>query len=169
MPTELFLCAILVLAVSTDLATRRIPNLIPLAGLALALLLALQSPQDNAVFGWLSGALAGLFLFLPFYVLRGMAAGDVKLMSAVGSFVGPTMALHIGITTFIVGGAMAALMLLLSGRLLRCLGNLWLLAKGLWQRAHYGTPAPAITSVGGIPYAVAIALSTLGTLSWQRW
>ena len=33
-------------------------------------------------------ALAGLLLFLPFYMLRGMAAGDVKLMAMIGAFVG---------------------------------------------------------------------------------
>lgn len=169
MPPDLFLCAMLILAVATDMAARRIPNLIPLAGLALALMLALQSQQAGAVLGWLSGALAGLFLFLPFYILRGMAAGDVKLMAAVGSFVGPQLALHIGLATFVVGGALGVLMLLCSGRLLRCLSNLWLLATGMWRRAHYGTPLAPIASVGGIPYAVAIALSTLGTLSWQRW
>ena len=169
MSPVLFLCAILVLAVSTDMAGRRIPNLIPLSGLVLALLLALLSPQAVSVLDCLAGAVAGLLIFLPFYVLRGMAAGDVKLMAAVGAFVGPAMAWRIALATFIVGGVMAALVLVCSGRLWQCLRNLWLLCKGLWQRAHYGIRPAPLVSVGGIPYAVAIALSTIGTLSLQRW
>jgi prepilin peptidase CpaA len=169
MPPDLILCAILIIAASTDLAGRRIPNLIPLAGLALALLLALSSPLALSLLDCVAGALAGLLLFLPLYMLRGMAAGDVKLMAAVGAFVGPAMVWRIGVTTFIVGGLMAALMLVVSGRLWQCLNNLWLMCKGLWQRAQHGIAPAPVASVGGIPYAVAIALSTIGQLSWQRW
>jgi prepilin peptidase CpaA len=169
MPPDLFLCAILILAASTDMAERRIPNLIPLSGLVLALLLALLSPQALTPAECVAGALAGLLMFLPFYALRGMAAGDVKLMAAVGAFVGPALAWRIGITTFLVGGVLALLMLVFSGRLWQGLVNLGQLCKGLALRARYGTrPLPA-ASAGGIPYAVAIALSTIGTLSWQRW
>ncbi len=169
MSPDLFLCALLVLAVSTDMTGRRIPNLIPVSGLVLALLLALLSPRALSVADCLAGAAAGLLLFLPFYLLRGMAAGDVKLMAAVGAFVGPATAWTIGIATFVVGGALGLLMLVASGRLRQCGRNLWLLCRGLWQRAHDGITPEPVTSVGGIPYAVAIALATIGTLSWQRW
>ncbi len=169
MPPDLFLCAILISAASTDMAERRIPNLIPVSGLALALLLALCSPFSITVLDCVLGALAGLLLFLPFYMLRGMAAGDVKLMAAVGAFVGPAMVVRIGVTTFVVGGLLALLMLVASGRLWQCLDNLWQLCKGLWLRAHHGTTPAPVASSGGIPYAVAIALSTIGNLSWQRW
>lgn len=168
MPPEPFLCAILLLAAATDLAERRIPNLIPASGLVLALLLALLSPLAVTPAQCVAGALAGLLLFLPFYLLRGMAAGDVKLMAAVGAFVGPAMSWRIGITTFVVGGLMALLMLVFSGRLWQGLANLWQLCHGLSLRAHGIRPAP-LASAGGIPYAVAIALATIGTLSWQRW
>jgi prepilin peptidase CpaA len=169
MPPDLFLCAILILAASTDLAERRIPNLIPLSGLVLALLLALLSPQAVTPAQCVAGALAGLLLFLPFYLLRGMAAGDVKLMAAVGAFVGPALAWRIGITTFLVGGLMALLMLVFSGRLWQGLANLWQLCRGLALQVHGGGRAAPVASAGGIPYAVAMALATIGTLSWQRW
>jgi prepilin peptidase CpaA len=169
MPPDLFLCAILIIAASTDLAERRIPNLIPLAGLALALLLALLSPLAVSVLDCVAGALAGLLLFLPFYMLRGMAAGDVKLMAAVGAFVGPAMTWRIGVTTFLVGGLMAAIMLVASGRLRHCLGNLWQMGSAMLLRTQPPMRAAPMVSAGGIPYAVAIALATIGQLSWQRW
>ncbi len=170
MPSDLLLCAMLVLATSTDLASRRIPNLIPLAGLLLAAWLALQSPQPSAaLLACGAGMLVGLFLFLPFYMMRGMAAGDVKLMAAVGAFVGPQLALRIALCTFIAGGVLAILVLLVRGRLLRGLANMGLLMQGMVQRSPHAPVAPSFTSVGAIPYAVAIAVSTVGVLSWQRW
>ncbi len=52
---------------------------------------------------WALGWLTGLLLFLPFYMLRGMAAGDVKLMAAVGAWLGSGMALRIALATFVLG------------------------------------------------------------------
>lgn len=170
MPTDLPLCAMLILATSTDLATRRIPNLVPLSGLLFSGWLALQSPEPKAaLLACGAGLLVGFSLFLPFYLMRGMAAGDVKLMAAVGAFVGPQLALRIGLLTFVVGGVLAVLLLLVRGRFLRGLANVGVLMQGALQRSPNASAAPAFASVGGIPYAVAIALSTIGVLSWQRW
>ena len=168
MPPELFLYALLVLAAATDLGARRIPNLIPLTGLGIALVLQLSAPQ-GAFLSWFGGTLVGLFLFLPFYALRGMAAGDVKLMAAVGAFVGPALALRIGVLTFLLGGLMGIVIVLATGRFKDCLANLQLLLGRWLGRARGAGPAPDFVSVGGIPYAVAIALSTLAILSWERW
>ncbi|WP_295990617.1 prepilin peptidase [Rugamonas sp.] len=115
---EFTLICLVAQAAVTDLAVRKIPNVLVLSGLALALLL--RSPHGDlwsALLSWLGGALAGLLLFLPLYLARGMAAGDVKLMAMVGAFVGPAEALRIGLLVFLIGGAMAVLMLLHSGRL----------------------------------------------------
>ena len=39
------------------------------------------------------GMLAGLAVFFPFFALGGMGAGDVKLMAAIGAWLGPALAL----------------------------------------------------------------------------
>ncbi|MES2297148.1 MAG: prepilin peptidase [Pseudomonadota bacterium] len=169
MTPELFLFALVIVAAATDLAARRIPNLLPLSGLALALACQLSGAGGGSALSWLAGALAGLCLFLPFYALHGMAAGDVKLMAAVGAFVGPLLALKIGLVTFVVGGAMACAILLATGRVGACLRNLGILLRACDWRARRAAGAPVvIVSVGGIPYAVAIALSTIGVLMWER-
>ena len=87
---ELALLALVTLAAIVDLARRRIPNLLLLTGWMVAVPLHLLSDQPGpAVLGALAGALCGLLIFLPLYLLRGMAAGDVKMMATVGLFVGP--------------------------------------------------------------------------------
>jgi prepilin peptidase CpaA len=101
-----------------------------------------------------------------------MTAGDVKLMAMVGSFAGPWQALQISVLSYLIGGLMAVLMLLFSGRWRDSARNLKQICKPLLLRL-LGMPllpvplAPA-ASVGGIPYGVAIALGTAGVVAWSH-
>ena len=45
----------------------------------------------------LGGWLVGCALFLPWFLLRGMGAGDVKLLAALGAWLGPRDALWIAL------------------------------------------------------------------------
>ena len=166
---ELILLWLLLQAAVTDLALRRIPNVLVLSGLLIAFSLYLYGGAPGA---WLDTSAAGLatgfFLFLPLYLLRGMAAGDVKLMAMTGAFVGPAMALHIALLTCVIGGGLALLMLVFNGRWRILLHNLKsILSPLLWR--CIGIPAQAMplsreASAGGIPYGVAIALGTLAVV-----
>ena len=76
------------MACATDLRTSRIPNLLTFSAAAAGL-------AWHAFGGWaplasaLGGLALGLLLFLPIYLLRGMGAGDVKLLAALGAWLGP--------------------------------------------------------------------------------
>ena len=170
---EVILICLVAQAAVTDLAMRKIPNVLILSGLLLAMILHLLGGEPWApVSQWLAGALAGFFLFLPLYLLRGMAAGDVKLMVMVGAFVGPSAALQIGVLAYLIGGAMALLVLLCSRRRREGWRNIKSICAPLFWRL-LGLPlAPlpraAIASVGGIPYGVAIALGTAGFVAWAH-
>jgi prepilin peptidase CpaA len=102
------LVTLLVCAVGIDLRSHRIPNVICLwllvAGMAFQ---TVSGGMQGALLG-LGGVIVGLLILLPFYVLRGMGAGDVKLLAASGSFLGPVAALVAGGVT-LVGGAVLAL------------------------------------------------------------
>ncbi len=109
-----------------DLESRRIPNLLLLAGVLGGLLLHLLSPQPvTALLGALGGCATGLAVLLPFYLLRGMAAGDVKMMAAVGVFTGAGDALRIAVLAWCAGGVMVLVFLIVKGRLRLALANLW--------------------------------------------
>ncbi len=170
---EVILICLVAQAALTDLATRKIPNVLILSGLMLALILHLLSgPAWAPLSQWLAGAVAGFFLFLPLYLLRGMAAGDVKLMAMVAAFTGPQRGLEIAAVSYLIGGALALLMLLFSGRWRQSARNLTLICKPLLWRALgvplLPVPLPPADSVGGIPYGVAIALGTLGVVAWAH-
>ncbi|HEY1148799.1 MAG TPA: prepilin peptidase [Pseudoduganella sp.] len=145
MPTfsDLVLLSLVGLAACCDIDRRRIPNLLVTSGLAAALLLHLASGGPPAVLRLgLAGAVAGGAIFLPLYLLRGMAAGDVKLMAMAGAFLGPPTAALAALLTLIAGGGVALLMLALS--------------------RQTGRPA------SGLPYAVAIALGTTCAVAATR-
>lgn len=170
---ELILICLVAQAAITDLAVRKIPNVLILSGLLLALILhVLGGPRWAPVTHWLAGSLAGFFLFLPLHVGRGMAAGDVKLMAMVGAFTGPLAAFQIAIVACLVGGLMALLMLLCSGRWRDGWRNLVAICRPLLLRLAgmplLPVPLPPGASVGGMPYGLAIALGTVGFVAWTH-
>ena len=168
---DLSLLTMLFLACIYDLAQRRIPNRLLAAGLSAALVLHLVLfPAVALLSGFLAGAAVGLIMFLPLYIARTMAAGDVKLMAAVGAFTGPGLAFEIGLAAYAAGGLMALLIVLANGQARAAAANLAAILKPLLLRlagvplvpggAHHAT-------VGGMPYALAITAGTLMML-WIR-
>ena len=114
------LLALAALAVHFDLKARRIPNRLLIAGgvLSIVLSLATHSPPFRQLLG---GALVGLALFMPFYLIGRMGAGDVKLMGLAGAFLGIQGAFVSGLLAMLSGGALA----------------LWFLAFRLGNRLPY--------------------------------
>lgn len=157
--------AVLVTAVAAaiDIRSRRIPNLLTFGAAALALVYHAVtggfSEATQSAVGWL----AGVGVFFPMFLLGGMGAGDVKLLGAVGAWLGPSGALWSGLYSTFAGGLLA----LVVGARHRYLGtafrNLWALL-GFW-RATGIKPAPGLTLVDSpgprLAYGVAIALGTL--------
>ena len=103
----LLISGILAAAVYTDLRSHRIPNNLIAVGLILAIIFQLAA---NGVHGLLFGflaALVGLGCFMPFYALRAMGAGDVKLMAVVGFFTSPRGVLYAVVLSLLAGGLCA--------------------------------------------------------------
>jgi prepilin peptidase CpaA len=168
---DLLLMILVVSAAVTDLAIRKIPNLFLLLAWCAALGLYLcDTTPASSIGSALGGAVVGFALFLPLYAARGMAAGDVKLMATVGLFLGPAETAHACILTWCVGGAMALVMILFTGRWSDAYANLRSLLLPMLLRT--GPPAQQTSlkrpSVGAMPYGFAIALTTLWLLAQRH-
>jgi prepilin peptidase CpaA len=109
----------LAVAAVIDLRTQRIPNLltIPAAIAALAYHLVTLGTQ-GLLFG-LAGFGLGLALMLGPFLFGVMGGGDVKLMAAVGAFVGPQTVLAAFLLTSLAGGVYALVVLARRSELLR--------------------------------------------------
>jgi prepilin peptidase CpaA len=166
---DVTLLVLVTLASVHDLASRRIPNRLLL--LAWAVLLPLQGALGlDGLVHTFAGAACGLLLFLPFYLVGGMAAGDVKLMATVGAFVGAAAAFEVAVLAWCAGGVMALAIIVARGHLRTVLATLRALLGLLLMRTAglpASAPAPARASAGGIPYGVAIAAATI-VLIWSR-
>lgn len=112
---------LLTLAAVIDLRQRRIPNALSFTGMAAGLVLGFWLDGWSGLSTSFLGLLTGGALFLPFYLARGMGAGDVKLMAAVGAFLGPWHVLLAGITVALLGGVIAAWAAFRQGRLTQAL------------------------------------------------
>lgn len=156
----LSLLVILALAVRQDLTERRVANTLTLAGLACGLVLQALVGGTSGFIDALAGAGVGLLCFLPWYLAKGMGAGDVKLMAAAGAFFGP------------VGAFIAAMLSLVSGGVLALAFMLWR-AHGMRTAAAGGAPNAADGSnptqlrKERFPYAAAIAVGVVITM-WLR-
>ncbi len=159
------LLLLLGLAAVIDWRSFRIPNWLSLGGALAALLysalvsLAVAGPGGLGFGTALGGWALGLALFLPFYALGVMGAGDVKLMAMVGAFLGyPSVAFAV-LFVLVTGGVVALAFMAMHQRWTPLLHNLRLmvLMPGAW-RSDAGF-APAV-SVGKVPYGVSIALGT---------
>lgn len=111
----LFFWSIAILAAYTDFHSRRVPNLLVLAGLAGGAVWA-------ACGGWpsllaaASGLLLGFLFLLPAFLLGGVGGGDVKSLALIGLFTGPSLL----VTSFLCGaaaGGVVALVVILLRRL----------------------------------------------------
>jgi prepilin peptidase CpaA len=107
--TLLFLAILLGCAATfDDLRRRHVANSINLAGLAAGLVYHTVH-RGFAGLAWSAGgALAGFAVFLIFYVLGGMGAGDVKLSAAFGALLGPSGILLAALLTAPLGAVLAA-------------------------------------------------------------
>jgi len=106
------LVATVIPAAWNDYKKWRIPNLLLLWSALGAILLAIFLPNGIGAAASLQGAMVGFFMFLPLYLIRGMAAGDVKLLATLGLYSGPVFITGIGLLSMLVGGIWACIILL---------------------------------------------------------
>jgi prepilin peptidase CpaA len=150
----------------SDLRRGRIPNTLTLGSAAVALLL------QTVMSGWaglawaLGGWVVGIVLFAPLYVVKGMGAGDVKLLAAIGSWLGPVGALWTALYGAMAGGVLALIVATLRGYTRKALSNVGTIVM-TWRAAGV-QPVPGLTLSDAesvrLPYALPLAVGAALTL-----
>ena len=153
----------------TDLHSRRIPNWLTFGAAAAALATHYASNGTVGAQAAMSGWATGLFLFMPLFLLGGMGAGDVKLLAALGAWLGPADALWLAIYSSMAGGLMAVVVSLRHGYLATAFKNIGALGRFWWTVGP--RPMEALTleraTAPKLAYAVPMFVGVLVTL-WLR-
>ncbi|MFZ3219414.1 MAG: prepilin peptidase [Rhodoferax sp.] len=163
------LALVMLMAIDMDQRERRIPNVLVVLTLVAGVVLHALGPANEraGLFSAFPGALGagqallgvltGLLVFLPFYFVGAMGAGDVKFMAALGAFTGPWDAVGLALTVLVAGGVLALLRMLMKRNSRLVLGNVMVVLGGLGR----GGPRafdPVTQSADRMPYAFAFAL-----------
>ena len=156
-------------ACAFDLRTRRIPNWLTFGSALLALGFRLAesgvSGVEHGILGWATG----VAILLPPFLLGGMGAGDVKLVGALGAWLGPGETLWMAVYTSVAGAVMAVMVSAWQEYLGQAWSNVWLLITH-WRVGGI-KPLPELTLSAGrgprLAYAVPILAGTLAML-WLR-
>lgn len=161
------LIALLVAAAVIDWRSLRIPNWLTVPGMVYGLVF--NATHATTGMGGLTfaalGLATGLVLLLPLYVIRVLGAGDVKLLAAVGAFLGAAATLKAAVFVFVVGGIAAVAYAVARGATRQLAGNLRDIA---WTAAARGVPlwrpGGGNVSVGKLPYGISISAGTIAFL-----
>lgn len=138
-----------------DVRTRRIPNWLNVAGFLAGLVFhSLQGGWAGAWFS-LAGFGTGFGILFVLWLIGGGGGGDVKLMGAVGAWLGPNLTLIV----FVASGFLAA-----AGQI----------GMRIWQRSKAVEPAPdgagdaatlrTVNKRSRLPYAVPVAIAVWGVM-----
>ncbi len=155
------LFCVLATALYYDLKESRIPNWLTFPSMGFGLMLASAHGAESLKTSALGLGVGAVILFV-FFMFGGMGGGDVKLMGAVGAFLGSQHIQAAVVYTSIVGAALTLVILVWRADFW---ARLRYLARKMCRRASapdMAVPASALSVP--VPYAVAISAGTLMAL-----
>jgi prepilin peptidase CpaA len=161
------LLLLLCMAAFQDFRSYRIGNKLVIPGAALGVLLNTILPEGSGFIEAIAGWGVGLLLLLPFYLLRTLGAGDVKLVAMVGAFVGLHEIFVVLLYIMITGGVLALLVAFFRGKLRQLIENFVVMLLMVLSFKKSGPLKEKLsvlevgsTSIEKLPYGVAIAAGT---------
>ncbi len=146
----------------TDLRWRRIPNWLTVAALLIGVIANTAVSGLSGLKNSLLGAALGLALLLPFVLLRSLGAGDWKLAGALGAFTGPGLLVDLLLSSILVAGIMAVVLVIYKGRTRQTIRNIGHILISLVTFRLPGTQVSLDNPESlKVPYGVALAFTVV--------
>jgi len=150
--------AVTAAAAALDLRTRRVPNWLTFGTAALGVTMAMAHLGGVGVAGAVEGLLVGLVLMLPGHFIGRTGAGDVKLLAALGTLLGPRSIAMAFLYTAIAGGVLAVMVAMRRRRLRETLEGT---ATLVYTRGANAGEIEKPTTDNRFAYAPAIAIGAV--------
>ncbi|PSH05243.1 MAG: prepilin peptidase [Acidobacteria bacterium] len=146
-----------------DILTSKIPNRLTYGGMIVAIGAHLVIGGWSGLGASIAGGLIGGGAFFVFFLLHAMGGGDIKLIAAVGCFVGPKLSIEIVLASAIAGGILAIAYALWQRRLKVVLRNVYELVKFHAAVGAESHPSLNLSNQQAVrlPYGVAIAAGVI--------
>jgi prepilin peptidase CpaA len=169
MTATICVVAVAALACLWDLTSARIPNWLTFTAAAAAIVFHTFAPQGQGLGAAVAGLVLGLLIFFPLFALRAMGAGDIKLLAAVGAWIGSSAVFWVAVYASVAGGVLALVVMVARGHLRRGLQNIQSLLTFWWVSGVKPLPSVSLDDPHAVrlPYAVPIAVGLMVTL-WQH-
>jgi prepilin peptidase CpaA len=157
------------LACVSDWRSRRIPNLLTFTSAIAAIACQFFLGGTGAAVVGATGWFVGIALFFPIFALGGLGAGDVKLLGAIGAWLGPSVVLRVALYSTMAGGVLALALAVRSGYARTAFRNIAFLLR-YWMTVGI-RPAEGLTlteqHAPKLAYAFPVLTGVLVTL-WLR-
>lgn len=154
-----------------DFLTRRIPNWLTVSGFVAGLAV------NSILGGWygarvsLEGASLALGLLIPLVLLRGLGAGDWKLMGAVGALIGMQPMLLLLLASILISAIVAVIQVLLTRRIKSTARNMLKLVKGFAILGLRLNPEISLDNptLMKLPFGASVAVATVLIFTMSHW
>ena len=155
----------ILLASWIDYRYRRVPNWLNAALAGSGFLAQAHFCGWDGVAQGLLGMLVGFAVLIVPWLMHGMGAGDVKLMMAIGVWLGPWLTLISFCVGGLVGGVIAIVMIVSTGRFWQACANLKTILAKIAHRSTVFSEFGSAKSFGDssqlLPYGVPLTIGTL--------
>jgi prepilin peptidase CpaA len=148
-----------------DYREHRVPNwfnaAIALSGLAAQATFGGWAGLENG----LKGMLLAFGMLILFWAIKGIGAGDVKFMAAIGAWLGPDMTLNAVMIGALLGGLIALSMIVWRRKWHESLANFGIIAAKVTNTSMAFSEFGSARSLSGktalLPYAIPLSMGTL--------
>lgn len=162
----------LILAAVIDVRESRIPNWLTFSLAGFGMVVHGWNQGFNGLILSVEGVAVGILCLIFFYIKGGMGAGDVKLLGAIGSVLGPQLVVYAFGFAAVLGGAYSVAMLSSQGglrytwdRIILLLNTLrWSKTVMMGDQPDYKEPKLRYALVLGLGTVIAQTLSLYGLL-----
>jgi prepilin peptidase CpaA len=159
---------IMIVAVCTDLRSRKIPNRLTYS--AMVFLLAYYTTAYGFAGCWFSvkGLLLGTGILLPVYLIGGMGAGDAKLLGVVGAALGMQGVFTAFLFSSLLGGLYALVLILFRYKHCKKLleRSVLMMKLFVYSKKFFFIPGTQNGNAPKLCYAIPIAIGTAGAVAW---
>ena len=171
MATTAVLVPLVLIASWIDFADRKVPNVVNLTLLLLGLSAQLIWRGSGGLLDGLLGMVVGFVPLVLAWLAHAMGAGDVKLMTAIGAWMGWELTLVSLLIGVLLGGVIGVIMIVSGKKTDDAIVNLWTIASKFSNRktafSDFGSVESFGTTTQKLPYGVPLTIGTLIVLVFE--